>query len=73
MPGKKVGELRIHDTIGGCDNLRIIFFCPDVPSPLPTLWILAVLQKKRDDFTKNQLRVFSARRTLVLVRFYQGL
>jgi len=26
LDGLKVGELRVHDTIGGQDNLRIIFF-----------------------------------------------
>ena len=28
LRGLHVGELRIHDTIGGCDNLRVIFFDP---------------------------------------------
>lgn len=71
LPGKRVGELRIEDVIGGCDNLRVIFFDPDIPSePLPMIWVLAVMQKKRDDFTRHQLHVFDLRRVMVLERFY---
>ena len=68
-----VGELRIDDTIGGCDNLRIIFFRgdPKVKEPLPMIWILHVLQKKRNDFTTHNLTTFKARRTLVLERYYK--
>ena len=71
LPGKRVGELRVNDTIGGCDNLRIIFFDPGISGkPMPTIWILAVLQKKQDDFSKAQIKNFALRRTLVLERFY---
>jgi hypothetical protein len=71
LRGKRVGELRIADTIGGCDNLRLIFFEPDIPSaPLPMIWILSVLQKKRMDFSSAQIRNFNLRRTMVLERFY---
>jgi hypothetical protein len=70
LKGKRVGELRISDTIGNCNNLRIIFFDPQIREPLPMLWVLAVLQKKRDDFTKAQIDNFDLRRTLVLERFY---
>jgi hypothetical protein len=71
--GKKIGELRIHDTIGGCDNLRIIFFVPAIeekPGELPSVWILSVFQKKRDDFSVPQIKNFEARRTMILERFY---
>jgi len=73
LDGLKVGELRVHDTIGGQDNLRIIFFVgpPDDRLPMPCIWILSVIQKSRQDFSTNQVRVFRARRTLVCERFYQ--
>jgi len=73
LPGEKVGELRIDDKIDGNDNLRMIFFVGDesVASPLPIIWILSVLQKKRQDFTRNQIKVFHAQRQLVLERFYR--
>ena len=70
----KVGELRVHDTIGGNDNLRIVFFVGDesIREPLPMIWILAVIQKRRDDFSRHQIAVFKARRTLVVERFCRG-
>jgi hypothetical protein len=73
LPELKIGELRVHDTIGGQDNLRIIFFVgpPNDRLPMPCIWILSVIQKGRDDFSTNQIRVFKARRTLVCERFYQ--
>jgi hypothetical protein len=72
--GLDIGELRIHDVIGGNDNLRVIFFVgPERESEsLSCIWVLAVMQKKRDDFTANNLATFRARRLLVLERFYQG-
>lgn len=70
LPRKKVGELRVQDTLGGNDNLRVIFFNPEKSKPLPALWVIAVLQKKRDDFTRAQLRNFANRRKIVLSRFY---
>lgn len=67
----RIGELRIQDTIGGCDNLRVIFFDPDIETkPLPMLWVLAAFQKKRDHFTKAQLSTFKGRSVLVMDRFY---
>lgn len=71
LPGLGIGELRIHDTIGGCDNLRVIFFTPKIGGePLPTLWVLSVLQKKRDHFTRAQLANYKMRRQMILERFY---
>ena len=74
LPSMKVGELRVHDTIGGNDNLRIVFFVGDaaIREPLPMIWILAVIQKQRDDFSRHEIAVFKARRTLVVERFYKG-
>ena len=67
---KRIGELRIHETIGGCNNLRVIFFDPEIREPLPILWILAVMQKKSDNFSRANISTFKLRRQLVLDRFY---
>ena len=73
LPGLNIGELRIHDTIGGQDNLRVIFFDgpPNDRLPKRCIWILSVIQKKRDDFSVLQLRTFKSRRTVVSERFYR--
>lgn len=70
----RIGELRLDDTIGGNDNLRVIFFQGDesVRDPLPMIWVLRVMQKKRDDFSSHDLSIFKARRTLVIERFYKN-
>lgn len=72
LAGKKVGELRIDDKIGGHDNLRIIFHVDPPPSPpnMRCVWILAVMQKKRNEFTAHNIATFRARRLLVRTRFY---
>jgi hypothetical protein len=71
LPGLRVGELRISDVIGGNDNLRAIFYVGsgEIREPLPMIWILRVLQKKRDDFSMNDIAIFRARRGLVIERF----
>lgn len=68
LKGQQVGELRIDDNIGGCDNLRVIFFVGDkkVKKPLPMIWVLHVMQKKRSHFTVNEVGIFKARKRLVL-------
>ncbi len=73
LKGKKVGELRIQDVIGGNDNLRVIFFVGDsaVREPLPMIWILRVMQKKRDHFSRADIKIFEARCTIVMERFYK--
>ena len=73
LKGLHIGELRIDDRIGGHDNLRIIFFVGDkkVARPLPMIWILQVLQKKRMDFTAHNLTTFKGRRKLVIERHYK--
>lgn len=72
LKGSDIGELRTSDAIGGNDNLRLIFLRGDetVRAPMPLIWVLRVMQKKRDDFSKHDLTTFKARRTLVLERFY---
>ncbi len=71
--GLRIGELRIRDKIGDHDNLRIIFWVPNrqlETEPLPVIWILSVMQKKRNDFTTQNISVFKARRRLVMIRHY---
>ena len=74
LKGKCIGELRIDDMIGGHDNIRIVFFKgnPQVKVPLPIIWIIAVLQKKRNEWTSANIRTFKGRRTLVIERFYEN-
>lgn len=74
LPNLKVGELRIDDTIGGHDNLRIIFFVGPESERFPKMciWILSVFQKKRDEFTRAQLATFRLARLLVLQRYYDA-
>jgi len=71
---RSIGELRIEDTIGGHDNLRVIFYKgkPSDKAPLPVIWILDVLQKKRQSFSTNEIRIFKARRMLVMEYFYSA-
>lgn len=73
MPNSGVGELRIHDTIGGHDNLRLIFYLgpPCDRTPKRCIWIIAVLQKRRNDFTSYNITTFNARRRIVVERFYE--
>ena len=74
IPKSGVGEMRIDDTIGGHDNIRIVFYRgdPRIRKPLPIVWILAVLQKKRDEWTVANVKTFKARRTLLIERFYRN-
>jgi hypothetical protein len=74
LPDLKIGELRVHETIGGHDNLRIIFFVGPSSDRYPKtcIWVLAVMQKKRDDFTAAQIANFKGRRRIVLTRYYES-
>lgn len=72
LAGKRIGELRIHDKIGDCDNLRVIFYSPPIKTELPMLWVVSVLQKKRNDFSAAQIFNFDFRRKLILERFYHN-
>jgi len=76
MPDSGVHELRIDDEIGGRRNIRVIFFqAPDkwVPNrsyPLPVLWVLEALPKKRNEWTTKDIDRFWAKREIVKERFY---
>ena len=39
---------------------------------MPVIWILAAFQKKRDNFTTAQIKVFRMRARLILQRFYSN-
>ncbi len=69
LAGRRVGELRIREHIATYVNLRVIFYVPTDNNNLPEIWVLAVFDKKRDDFTKGQIATFHSRRdTADLVR-----
>ena len=74
LPDLNVGELRVDDRIGGFDNIRVIFFKADIVDKdhPPTIWVLHVMQKKRQEFTQNDIRVFKARRMLVMEYSYRS-
>jgi hypothetical protein len=74
LQNERIGELRLDERIGGCDNLRIIFFVGPrlADQEMRIIWIVRVMQKKRMDFSRNDLAIFRARRTLVMERFYSS-
>jgi hypothetical protein len=75
LKGTRTGELRIDDVIGGHNNLRVIFHVADEVlsgDPLPKIWIIAVLQKKSNHFTANDIATFRGRLTILKKRYYSG-
>jgi hypothetical protein len=75
MNGPKAYELRIDDQIGGFNNLRLIFYVfeKDIVLPkdtIPRLWVISILQKKTERFSKKHLRIFSGRVKIVRQRKY---
>jgi hypothetical protein len=74
LSGHSVGELRINDEIGGHKNLRLIFFKGPVvdDKQMPIIWVLAVLPKKRMDWTTANIQTFRARKILVFERYYRN-
>lgn len=73
MPAPRANELRISDTIGGHNNLRIIFWVANTVlkgDSLPRIWTVAVLQKKTMKFSDFDLRTFSARVKILRQREY---
>lgn len=76
MEQPRANELRIDDEIGGQNNLRIIFYLFEkkiiLPGDvLPRLWIVSVLQKKTQRFSKNDFDTFSSRIKIVRIRNYR--
>lgn len=78
MAGSGVYELKLDDEIGGQRNLRVLFFeAPDAwktnrPYPMPVLWVLEALPKRRQDWTAYDINRFWAKRGIVKERFYDA-
>jgi hypothetical protein len=76
-PGSGLYELRLDDTVGGQSNIRVIFlvppddWTPQNATPLPVLWVLEAFPKKRQEWTKFDLKRFDAGRAIVRERFYE--
>lgn len=76
LSGSGIYEARIDDEIGGQANIRIVFFDPPrewVPSdakPLRVIWILEVFPKRRNEWTKHDLKRFKASRLILAQRCY---
>lgn len=79
LAGIGVYELRLDDDIGGQSNIRIVFFDPprdwapklEEARPMPVVWILEVLPKKRNNWTTNELTRFRGLTKLIKVRLYE--
>ena len=79
LPALGIYELRLDDTIGGLSNIRVVFFDPpdawtpmvSQERPLPIVWALEALPKRRDGWTRNEIDRFRASRLLVKKRFYE--
>ena len=77
MPSSGVYELRLDDEIGGHRNIRVVFLVPPDDwepvqySPLPVIWVLEALPKRRNAWTAEDLDRFWALRATVHERFYQ--
>jgi hypothetical protein len=78
LQGMGIYELRLDDGIGGVQNGRIVFFVPPEKwkpiraTPLPTIWILEALPKKRNEWTGHDLDRFRAKRAIVKERFFES-
>jgi hypothetical protein len=76
LQGLGVYELRLEDAIGGHRNIRVVFFVPPekwkpkAKMPLPTIWILEALPKKRQEWTAHDINRFRAKRKIVKERFF---
>jgi len=78
---KQLAELRIDDEIAGLRNLRVLFWvaqtktvvewAPEGP-PVSMIWILGVVDKKKDDLSKGLLISLLLRRQTVIERFYNS-
>lgn len=76
LSGSGIYELRLDDEIGGQENIRVIFleppddWTPNYGLPLPPLWVIEAVVKKRNGWTSYDLARFRAGRTIVQQRFY---
>jgi hypothetical protein len=78
LPGLGIYELRLDDTIGGLSNIRIVFFDPPrnwqpralEARPLPIVWILEAMPKRRNEWTKFDVERFRRARLLIQKRCY---
>ncbi len=73
LESKRVGELRISETIAQHNNLRVIFFKANKLIPgdaMPRIWTLSVFQKKQQGFSGKEISGFRAMRDLVVARHY---
>jgi hypothetical protein len=78
LAGMGVYEMRIDDDIGGQSNIRVVYFDPPADwqpitsetKPLRTIWVLEILPKRRNNWTKNDITRFRAGRLLIVRRFY---
>jgi hypothetical protein len=76
LEAKRVGELRINETIAQHNNVRVIFFKANklIPGdPMPRIWTLTVFQKKRMDFSGKEIAAFRAMRDIVVARSYSDI
>jgi hypothetical protein len=76
LEAKRVGELRVDEVIAQQNNLRIIFFKANrkLPGdPMPRIWTLSVLQKKRQDFSGREIAAFRAMRDVLVARTYANI
>lgn len=76
LDGKRVGELRIDETIAGFNNLRVIFFKANKPLPgeqMKRIWTLSVFQKKSQEFTGKEIAAFRTMRDILVAREYAGI
>jgi hypothetical protein len=77
-----MGEMRIGETIAGNNNLRIIFFkanrtLADDPQHadgeiMHRIWLLTIIQKKRQELSANQVAAWRGMRTIIVQRHYDG-
>jgi hypothetical protein len=64
---EKVFELRIADKIGGRSNIRAIFVVTERPHTQETvIYVLTVMVKKRQRFTRRDIETFRCGRANVL-------
>ena len=72
---KRIGELRIDETIGGFNNLRVIFFKANTclaNKTMNRIWILTVFQKKSQGVRQGQIKSFDGARTIIVERHNGG-